>query len=153
SALVLDVAEEVSVIAASKEIDVVCSVDEGIPFEGNERRLREAIMNIAGNAVKYMGNGTRREIRFTLTRTSDALVLTVADTGVGIAPDAVAQVFDRFYRAERAYGEAAGTGLGLAITKKIIDQAGGTVAVESTLGKGSVFTITLPVSRSQTPLP
>ncbi|MFL5695320.1 MAG: sensor histidine kinase, partial [Ktedonobacteraceae bacterium] len=76
-------------------------------------------------------------------------IVKVSDTGIGIAPEDTPHIFERFYRADRARSrERGGSGLGLAIVQSIVQEHQGTIEVESTLGKGSIFTVTLPVALS-----
>jgi two-component system sensor histidine kinase BaeS len=80
----------------------------------------------------------------------DELVIEVQDTGQGIAPDDLPHIFQRFFRADRARSSQQGsTGLGLAISRKIIELHNGTISADSTLGEGTIFTITMPLSAGQ----
>jgi signal transduction histidine kinase len=100
--------------------------------------------NLINNAIRYTPTGGRIEL--SLHCTGNEAVITVADTGQGIAPEDLPHIFDRFYRADKARTRAAGgTGLGLSIVKWIVDAHHGRVEVESTLGEGSTFRIHLPV--------
>ncbi len=108
-------------------------------------RIRQLLMNLVTNAVKYTPAEGQVSIR--LTSTPEAAVLTVADTGIGIAPGDLEHVFERFWRADPARsrtGERPGTGLGLAISKWIAEAHGGTIEVQSRPGRGSIFTVTFP---------
>lgn len=117
--------------------------------DGN--RVEQVLTNLIHNAIKFTPTGG--EIRVSAT-TNDAQTLTVkvADTGVGIAPEDVPRVFERFYKADRARS-GGGTGLGLAIAKHIIQAHGGRIWVESRLGKGSIFCFTLPLATTVAPVP
>jgi CheY-like chemotaxis protein/HPt (histidine-containing phosphotransfer) domain-containing protein len=112
-------------------------------------RLRQLLFNLAGNAIKF-GAGRPQEpgrvsIRFDVTESPPRLVLRVADNGIGMAPETVANLFSSFTQAEvsttRRFG---GTGLGLAICKRLVTLMNGEIDVQSTLGEGSVFTVALP---------
>jgi signal transduction histidine kinase len=111
------------------------------PVAGDEVTLVEAVVNLLGNAVKY--SHTDSQITVTATQERDRIEIAVTDTGVGIPADELPHVFGDFYRGQR--GTEAGAGLGLAITRRIVEAHDGTIAVESTPGEGSTFTITLPV--------
>ncbi|ABS26437.1 multi-sensor signal transduction histidine kinase [Anaeromyxobacter sp. Fw109-5] len=104
-------------------------------------KLDQVLTNLVSNAVRYGGQGP---VSVTLRREHDDAVLVVADSGIGIAPDDVALVFDRYHKGtnSRAHG---GLGLGLYITRRIVEAHGGTIGVESRLGEGSVFTVRLPL--------
>lgn len=135
--------------AQDKGIEIASLVVPGTPCRllGDAARLRQVLLNLAGNAVKFTdrgGVGIRAE-----KTGAEWLTLTVTDTGVGIIPEARARIFDDFVQADdSAARRHAGTGLGLAISKRLVERMGGTIAVDSELGKGSVFTIKLPLSLS-----
>src|SRR5438874_771215 len=108
-------------------------------------RIRLLILNLLTNAVKYTPAGG--SVRLQLGPSNGRVTLTVADSGVGIAPGDLPHIFDRFWRADSARtrtGERSGTGLGLAICKWIAEAHGGTIDVQSRPGRGTTFTVTLP---------
>jgi signal transduction histidine kinase len=109
-------------------------------------RIRQLLLNLLTNAVKYTPPGGR--VRLRLTGVPGWAVLNVADTGIGIAPADLPQIFDRFWRADTARtrtGERAGAGLGLAIGKWIAEAHGGSIEVRSRPGRGTAFTVRLPL--------
>ena len=100
--------------------------------------------NLCENAVKY--NVPGGSVTVTTQSTGQNAVITVADTGIGIAPEHQSRVFERFYRVDKSHSKASGgTGLGLSIVKHSVQYHNGTVALQSTPGKGTVFTVTLPL--------
>ena len=106
--------------------------------------VTEALLNLLDNAMKYPGD--RREIRVTLDRDDGEICLSVEDRGVGIPKDERAKIFEKFYRARAtATRETPGSGLGLTLVKHVADAHGGRVVVESEVGRGSMFTIRIPV--------
>jgi signal transduction histidine kinase len=108
--------------------------------------LKQVLLNLVDNAVKYTGPEGR--IRVQLRAEPPDVVLTVSDTGVGIAPDDLPRVFDRFYRVSGSDPRSrGGTGLGLAIAKRIVEAHGGSITVESRVSQGSTFTVRLPLAR------
>lgn len=108
-------------------------------------RLRQAVGNLVTNAVRHTPPDGRITLR--ARRAGDEVVIEVADTGGGIAPEHLPHVFDRFWRADRSRSRATGgRGLGLAITRQLVEAHGGTVSVTSTLGAGSTFTLRLPAN-------
>jgi heavy metal sensor kinase len=110
---------------------------------GDPDQLGQVVANLLGNAVHHNHAGGRVMVR--VTSEADAAVLSVTDTGEGIAPEDLPHVFERFYRADKARSHAAGrTGLGLAIVKAIVEAHGGTVRATSVPGQGSTFTVRLP---------
>jgi heavy metal sensor kinase len=111
---------------------------------GNAVALRRVLMNLVENAVKYNRDGG--EVVVTLERRGGRVVLQVRDTGIGIAPEHLGKLFQRFFRADRARSrESGGAGLGLAICKSFVLSHGGTISVASTPGVGSTFTVDLPL--------
>ncbi len=104
-------------------------------------------MNLVENAVRYTNPGGR--VTVTVEAQQDQALLLVRDTGIGIAPEHLPHLFERFYRADparRRTGGSSSSGLGLSIVEWIVRAHGGTVAVESWVGRGSSFTVTLPLT-------
>lgn len=119
-----------------------------LEMEMDHDRIGQVLLNLISNARKYSPKGTPILVR--IERAGDRAVVSVADHGVGIPPEKLAHIFDRFYRVpevEIQTGSSAGFGLGLYIAKKIIELHHGDLDVESTPGDGSTFTITLPLQR------
>ena len=113
---------------------------------GDPIQLRQLLDNLIGNAIKYTQNGG--EIKVTGTEEDDKVIIRVADNGRGIPLEEQANIFDRFFRASNVPDSSTGTGLGLAITKSIVENHRGRIWVDSALGKGSVFTVVLPTSKT-----
>ncbi|HZU84602.1 MAG TPA: ATP-binding protein [Polyangiaceae bacterium] len=114
-----------------------------LAVEGDARALEHVLSNLVDNAVKYCPAATRVVVRASLH--ADRVHLVVADTGPGIAPEHVPRVFERFYRVDAGRSrELGGTGLGLSIVKHMVEAMRGKVWVESEVGRGSTFTVSLP---------
>ncbi len=114
---------------------------------GDRARLRQLLLNLVTNAIKYTPRGGRVELSVT-RRGADETAIAVRDTGIGIAANDLPHVFDRFWRADRVRSRAAergGFGLGLSISQWIVQAHGGSITVQSRLGRGSVFTVLLPI--------
>jgi PAS domain S-box-containing protein len=143
--LVEEVVELLAPRAHGKGIEIVGVVDPTLPraLQGDAARLRQILTNLAANAVKFTEKGG---VTIRAARDGEALVLSVADTGIGIAAEALSRIFGEFEQASaetsRLYG---GTGLGLAITRRLAEAMGGSVDVESMAGRGSVFSVALPL--------
>ncbi|MFI5801979.1 sensor histidine kinase [Streptomyces sp. NPDC051561] len=115
-------------------------------------RLRQAVGNLVSNAVRHTPAGGRVTLSVRGTETGDAVLVQVADTGIGIPPEDLDHVFDRFWRAEKSRSRrTGGSGLGLAIVRKLTEAHGGTASATSTVGEGSVFTLRLPVTAGSGP--
>jgi signal transduction histidine kinase len=126
----------------------VTEIAPDIPTLKTDRdKLKQSVLNLLSNAVKFTEQG---EIKVAAWRDNGLLKLTVSDTGIGMKKEALQYIFDEFRQADmsstRKYG---GTGLGLAIVKKFIILMGGEIVVDSELGQGSKFTITLPMELKQ----
>ena len=124
------------------------NVPDGLTARGNKTRLEQVLINLVDNAVKFnRGGGT---VRVDAEGGKDGYArVTVADSGIGIPSADLSRVFERFYRVDKGRSrEVGGTGLGLSIVKHAMEQMSGNVTVESTLGKGSLFTISLPLEQS-----
>ncbi|WP_262693908.1 ATP-binding protein [Kordiimonas aquimaris] len=151
--LASEVSEMMSVAAAKKSIGLALKLPlEDIPFViGDQARLRQILFNLTGNAVKFTSKGEVVLSLILLDLADDAITVRfqVEDTGVGIAPDDMARLFDRFEQIDSSATRGhAGTGLGLAISQELAQLMGGRVQAESTLGKGSVFWVDLVLKRA-----
>ncbi len=113
------------------------------PMLANPVQMRQMMDYVLDNAIKYTAPGGTITVSGEIEQ--DQIILQVSDTGMGIPSADLPYIFDKFYRAENAAGEGTGTGLGLSIVKSIVENHGGRIWVESTLGKGTVFTIVLPL--------
>jgi heavy metal sensor kinase len=142
--MLLESIQAAIVLANQKEIEIsIAELPEG-PFHGDEDLLRQMVMNLLDNAVKY--TPPRGKIRVSLASQNGHYAIRVADTGRGIPADAQAHIFDRFYRVEEGRSEAAGAGLGLAIARWIAEIHHGSLELESSTPEGSVFCALLPRS-------
>ena len=116
------------------------------------QRIGQVVTNLVGNALKFTPRGGRVTVRVVPDRAGARIV--VADTGVGIDSSELPRIFDRFYRGSSANeARGSGSGLGLAIVKSIVDMHGGRVSVESLVGQGATFTVTLPRDPQSEPVP
>ena len=142
-ALVCDVADHMRAVADEKGLALAVEGTDPCPVRGDEGQLRRLLFNLLDNAIKYTPAGGSVAVRCRCIE-GRALV-TVRDTGVGIPAEHLPRIFDRFYRVDPARGgEAEGTGLGLAIGRSIAEAHGGSIAVESTVGRGTLVTLSLP---------
>jgi len=137
------VAAELEPIAAEKGIDIECRVQGDLPPVNADRlRIGQALANLIGNALKFTEPGGSVEV--SVQSTADAVLYRVTDTGVGIAPAALAHVFDPFWQAgKKARGSL---GLGLTIVRGIVEAHGGRIWAESQPGAGSSFCFTIPAA-------
>ncbi len=144
--IVRDVYETALILGEEAGLSVELPIVEDAEVLGDPSRLRQLCLNLVTNAIKYTPRGGRVEL--TLSRRLDGIAFSVKDTGIGIAAADLPFVFDRFWRADRARTRTAdrgGAGLGLAIAQWIAQAHGGTLTVQSRLGRGSIFTATFPV--------
>jgi two-component system, cell cycle sensor histidine kinase PleC len=134
--------------ASAKSIALaMAAAVEPLVVYADERALRQILLNLIGNAIKYTPVGGRVEV-FTETRGSGELLIGVRDTGMGIPADALPRLFAPFERFHRQIApEIEGTGLGLCITRALVLLHGGAIAVDSKEGEGATFTVTLPATR------
>ncbi len=143
--LATDVAGVAEPLAAERGVALVVRADESVTVLGDEARLIQAVMNLVDNAITYTGAGGN--VTLTVTASGQDAVLTVQDTGIGIAPEHLPHIFERFYRADAARTRAnGGSGLGLSIVDWVVRAHDGTIDASSEPGKGSTFTMTLPLA-------
>jgi signal transduction histidine kinase len=109
----------------------------------DERKVKQVLLNLLSNALKFTPEGGRIDVAATVT--DNAIEISVSDTGVGIAAEDQAAVFEEFRQVGRHYtNKQEGTGLGLALTRRFVELHGGAIRLESEPGKGSTFTFTIP---------
>lgn len=147
-------------LANQKSLQLINSISPEIPaVAADENRIQQVLYNLIGNAIKFTETGTIEvsavaiysfKPSFDKQKERGIVEITISDTGIGIPSDKLERIFESFEQADgsitRSYG---GSGLGLSITKQLLELHGGTINVESTLGKGSKFTFTLPISADQ----
>ncbi len=155
AALIEDITELLAPRAQAKAIEIAAYVDERLPMEvvGDAARLRQVLLNLAGNAIKFTSTGGVALIVEPGTSPNQISFL-VRDTGIGIAPEAQTRIFREFEQAdERTARNYGGTGLGLSISERIIKRMGGGIALESKPGVGSTFEVSIPLAASDNARP
>ncbi|HET7885325.1 MAG TPA: response regulator [Bradyrhizobium sp.] len=153
--LIEDITELLAPRAQARKLEIAAYVDDRLPAQviGDAARLRQVLLNLAGNAIKFTASGGVALIVEPGIWPNEISFL-VRDTGIGIAPEAQARIFREFEQADdgiaRSYG---GTGLGLSISERIVKRMGGRITLESTLGEGSTFEVSVPLAVSDDPQP
>jgi heavy metal sensor kinase len=143
--LAADTAGQMSLLAEDKGISVNCNVEQEAGVEGDRARIKQVVVNLLDNAIKYTPPGG--SISLNVRAREGKAVIEVVDTGIGIPAGALPHVFERFFRVDKARSrDIGGAGLGLAIVKSICIAHGGRVEVESAEGRGSRFTVELPLA-------
>ena len=138
-------AEQMSLLATDKNIRVQCESTPGVAVRGDRARLKQVIVNLLDNAIKYTAAGGR--VRLTVRREQGFAILEVADDGIGIPAEALPHVFKRFFRVDTSRSrEQGGAGLGLAIVKSICSAHGADIEVISEVGRGSTFRLRQPLA-------
>ena len=150
--LVEDVVELLAPRAHAKGIEIAAFVDDAAAgrFIGDATRLRQVLLNLIGNAIKFTeAGGVSIEVE---PAPDGALTLRIRDTGIGIAPEIQARIFEEFEQGEGGAGRRfGGTGLGLAISKRLIAAMGGEIGLDSTPGRGATFVCTIALPRAEPP--
>ena len=139
----------VEVQAVECQVDFQVDVCKGVHWNvlGSPLHLRQILQNIMSNAIKY--NRENGWVRVSLDADHKFFYVKVSDSGIGIPQESIDYIFERFYRVDKSHSrEIGGTGLGMAITKNIVDMMGGTIQVESEVGKGTEFTVILECETS-----
>lgn len=146
--LLLDVYRQARMSADGVKVSL--GAEDQATILGDRDRLKQALLNLVGNAINYTPSGG--EVKLSLQKDKEWVRIAVNDTGIGIAPEHIPHLFDRFYRADKARARAAGgAGLGLAIAKSVVDAHNGKITVDSKVGRGTTFTIWLPLKANSAP--
>ncbi len=136
--------EHMSLLAEEKSISLTCQTEERVYVTGDAMRLKQVVVNLVDNAIKYTPVGGAIEVQ--LFARQQRAVLVISDTGIGIPAESLPAVFERFYRTDQARSRVSGgTGLGLAIVKAICGGHDGTLSIESVEGKSTTLRVELPL--------
>jgi signal transduction histidine kinase len=142
--LVTASAQSMQPLATDRKIALDVEADTGLEVRGNPDQLRQLVVILVDNALRYTPEGGR--VTVAAHRNDGTAVVAVKDTGIGIDRAALKHVFERFYRADEARNRAdGGAGLGLSIAEQLVSDHGGRIAAESAPGRGSTFTVSLPL--------
>jgi PAS domain S-box-containing protein len=155
AALIEDIAELLAPRAQARSLEIAAYVDERLPLQvvGDAARLRQVLLNLAGNAIKFTSTGGVALIVEPGIWPGEISFL-VRDTGIGIAPEARERIFCEFEQAdERIARNYGGTGLGLSISERIVKRMGGRITLESQLGVGSTFEVSVPLAAAEANAP
>lgn len=145
SDLIVEVEEELAALAMASEIELTSQIRRSqIQVIGDRQQLYRLIVNLVTNAIQYTPAGGK--VILTLIEEHHSAIVCIRDTGIGISQTEQKQIFDRFYRVDKARSRSSGAGLGLAIAKAIAHAHNGSLEVQSEVGKGSSFTVRLPKS-------
>ncbi|MDQ3744655.1 MAG: ATP-binding protein [Acidobacteriota bacterium] len=144
--LIDELREQMQPLAAEKEIALEEEIPEDLPaLRADRAKLRRVLVNLISNALKFTPKGGR--VRLSAAREGTLVRVSVSDTGVGIPPEDVHDIFDKYAQARsRATRSEKGTGLGLYITRQLVELHGGKIGVQSEVGKGSTFSFTIPIA-------
>ncbi|HAO81055.1 MAG TPA: two-component sensor histidine kinase, partial [Verrucomicrobia subdivision 3 bacterium] len=139
--------EQMSLLAEDKGIAIACDARQSVPVKGNSVRLKQVIVNLLDNAIKY--TPAKGAIQLRVLAVNGHAVLEVEDNGIGIPPEALPHVFERFYRVDPARSaDSESAGLGLSIVKSICTAHDAEVEAHSTVGDGSCFRVKVPLSKN-----
>jgi two-component system sensor histidine kinase/response regulator len=143
STIISKALDNVTPHATRKNVEIITTINEPFPLvNGDEGTLVETVVNILGNAIKYSRTGS--QIRISAEEIDNGIIISIADTGIGISKEDLPFVFTDFFTSKEGQKVEKSTGLGLAITRRIVEAHNGTVSVESEFGKGATFFVYLP---------
>lgn len=145
--VILDVFEEGMRRVQKRDLTISLQTIEPVEIIGNADRIRQLMLNLVGNAIKFTSDGG--SVILSLRKEADHAVFEVQDTGIGISDEDMKRIFERFFQADTSRvqrEETDGAGLGLSIARWIVDAHGGTIQVQSALGEGTTFRVQLPLS-------
>ena len=129
-----NIAVRMQIIAAQKEIEITAQIPEQLAVLADRNALDQICINLIDNAIKYTPNGGK--ITINAYRQDSKVIISIADSGIGIPARDLTRIFERFYRVDKARSRSSGsTGLGLAIVKHLLEEQGGTITVESVCNK------------------
>jgi len=136
-------------VAETKDIQLNVGTIDRAEMEGNRQHLRQVLNSLLDNAVKFTPSGGKVAVTLKRHATLREVTLEVSDSGIGVRTEEIPRLFERFFRADNARrreSEMKGTGLGLSICRAVVEAHGGTISATSELGKGTIFTVVLPLN-------
>lgn len=141
------VCDVVRPLAQRNGIEFTCAIAPDVPLvRADFEKVRHVVENLCGNAMKFTSAGGSVRLGIECAPEGNEVLIHVADTGIGIAERDQRRIFERFVQADSSVSrQYSGTGLGLALAKEYVEMHGGSIDVESELGRGSVFTVRLPI--------
>ncbi|MGJ3240019.1 MAG: sensor histidine kinase [Anaerolineae bacterium] len=149
SAMVKAIGQRLALVASRQQITLTIITDPLPPIAADGDRLVQVLNNLIGNAIKYTSAGGHIDVRTGMN--DDGVEIVIADDGIGIPPDDLARIFERFYQVDKSRGPARGTGLGLAIAREIIEAHGGKIHIASAgIDQGTTVTVWLPAPQVST---
>lgn len=140
--IVKEVVESLEPIAKKLAVSIVVKEIDKVKIRADKDKLKQAITNIVHNAIIYSNSG--QKVNVLIIRSSQNAIVEIKDHGIGMNSSTIENIFERFYRSDEARTKHVGTGIGLAIAKKIIEMHGGSIIVKSSLGDGSLFSVSIP---------
>lgn len=145
--LVASTADQMLLLAEDKNIELACNAGKPVWVHGDRARLKQVLVNLLDNAIKY--TGSKGKVLISVWTEGGSGILEISDNGIGIPAEALPHVFERFFRVDKARSrDLGGAGLGLSIVKAICTAHSGSVSVRSALGAGSLFRVELPLAES-----
>jgi two-component system phosphate regulon sensor histidine kinase PhoR len=146
-AMLVALVEDAKILSGEKRHQITLDSDQSLWLRGSDKELRSAFSNLVFNAVNYTPEGGHIQVRWYQDQAQEQVVFEVQDDGIGIAPQHIDRLTERFYRVDAGRSrESGGTGLGLAIVKHVLDRHGAKLAIESQPGEGSTFRCVFPAS-------
>jgi len=150
--LIVELSTNIEALAQDKGIKFTVDATESLVVNGDKTKLRQLFINILENAIRYTPNDGN--ISVSAFKKEDNALVAISDTGIGIPPEHLPHIFERFYRVDKARSRAeGGVGLGLAIAKYIVESHDGKIELESQVGKGTTFTISIPLKKLEPTAP
>jgi len=141
--VIKETVKELSIQAEKKKLELTFEEGENFEIKTDPERIKQVLVNLIGNSIKYTKQGY---VKVAVKKEADKISVSVTDSGIGMSKEQMSRLFEKFYRIKTVETrQITGTGLGLWITKKIVEMMGGEIKVTSELGKGSVFTFSLPL--------
>lgn len=140
-----DTTKQIEFLAREKKIQIETLIDRDIIIKADADKIKQVLLNLLDNGIKY--NKEKGKVSLVVSKKENYAEIKISDTGIGIPPEDIPHIFERFYRVDRARTrEIGGSGLGLAIVKWIVDAHNGTITVTSIKSEGTTFTLLLPVA-------